>query len=85
MDDATRAGLDAALDRRFGDAGGLAAAAPDAGLDGLAALARHRVIRGYAPREVPDALLRLVCAAALSSPTKSDLQQRDLVLVTDPA
>ena len=34
---------------------------------------------------MPGALLRLVCAAALSSPTKSDLQQRDLVLVTDPA
>ena len=83
MADATRAGLAAALDRRFGDAGGLADAAPAAGLEALSGLARHRVIRGYAPREVPDALLRLVCAAALSSPTKSDLQQRDLVLVTD--
>ena len=44
--DATRAGLDAALDRRFGDAGGLAEAAPADGVPGLAALARHRVIRG---------------------------------------
>ena len=80
-----RAALAEALDRRFGDAGGLAGAAPDAALDRLAGLAGPRVIRAYADRPVPAALVELVCAAALSAPTKSDLQQRDLVVVTETA
>lgn len=83
--EAQRAELAAALDRRFGDADGLAAAAPHHGLAGITALATHRVIRGYNDRPVDPALLRLLCAAALSSPTKSDMQSRDLIVVTDAA
>lgn len=85
MSETLRATLAAALERRFGDADGLAAAAPSHALPGLAALATHRVIRGYADRPVDPALVRLVCAAALSAPTKSDMQQRDVVVVTDAA
>ena len=82
-DDARRA-LAADLDRRFGDAGELAAAAPQEAVERLAALAAHRVIRAYADRPVAEALVDLVCAATLSAPTKSDLQQRDLVVVRAP-
>jgi nitroreductase len=85
MTESLRAGLAAALDRRFGDADGLAAAAPSHALPGLHALATHRVIRGYAARAVDPTLVQLVCATALSVPTKSDMQQRDLVVVTDAA
>ncbi len=55
------------------------------GLDRLAAMAGHRSVRRFAERPVPAELLRLLAAVALSSPTKSDLQQRDIVLVADPA
>ena len=40
--------------------------------------------RAFQDRPVPDALLHVLCAAALASPTKSDLQQRDIVLVQSP-
>ena len=87
MTDGDTAALAAALARRFGDADGLAEAAPadtDAGAR-LAGLAGHRVIRAYADRPVDPALVDLICATALSAPTKSDLQQRDLVVVTAAA
>jgi nitroreductase len=56
----------------------------DAGLSGLDEIARiagRRVHRRYDGRPVDPALLRLLCACALSAPTKSDLQQRDIVVV----
>src|SRR5690349_17751811 len=40
--------------------------------------------RTYDGRAVPDDLLRLLFASALSAPSKSDLQQADIVHVTDP-
>jgi len=74
------AALQAALDARFGDA----PAVPDAAA-GLAGMAGRGVCRAYRPEPVDPALIRTLCAVALSSPTKSDLQQRDIVVVTDPA
>jgi FMN reductase [NAD(P)H] len=56
----------------------------DAGLSGLDEIARiagRRVHRRYDGRAVDPALLRLLCACALSAPSKSDLQQRDIVVV----
>ena len=78
-----RAALHAHLTARF-------ASAPDIpqdlqGLETLARMANHRTIRAYAPRPVDPALTRLLAAVALSAPTKSDLQQADIVLVEDPA
>jgi len=35
------------------------------------------------PRAVEPALLRLLCACALSAPSKSDLQQADIVVIRD--
>jgi len=53
------------------------------GLDELARLASRRVCRRYAARDVPPELLRLLCACALSAPSKSDLQQADILIVRD--
>lgn len=43
-----------------------------------------RVHRRYSDRPVEPKLIRLICALALSAPSKSDLQQRDIVVITDP-
>jgi nitroreductase len=54
-----------------------------AGLDELARIAGHRVHRDFLDRPVEPALLRLLCACALSAPSKSDLQQADILVVDD--
>jgi nitroreductase len=54
------------------------------GLDTLKTIAGHRSHRAYADRPIPPDLLRLLCACALSAPSKSDLQQADIVQVADP-
>jgi nitroreductase len=54
------------------------------GLDELARIAGHRVHRDFLDRPVEPALLRLICACALSAPSKSDLQQADILIVDDP-
>jgi nitroreductase len=55
------------------------------GLDELARIASHRVHRRFLPRPVEPKLLRLLCACALSAPSKSDLQQADILVVRDGA
>ena len=40
--------------------------------------------RRYRPEPVPEHLFRLLCATALAAPTKSDLQQADIVRVRSP-
>ncbi len=55
-----------------------------AGLDELARIASRRVHRHYLERDVDPVLLRLLCACALSAPSKSDLQQADILIVSDP-
>ncbi|HJS31993.1 MAG TPA: nitroreductase family protein [Alphaproteobacteria bacterium] len=72
------------LSTRFGDAGRIAEAAPQSSVATLARLADHRVIRRYDPRPIDPKLVTLLCAVALSAPTKSDLQQRDIVIVSEP-
>jgi nitroreductase/FMN reductase [NAD(P)H] len=69
-----------ALNRRFGES-------PEvdpnlAGLDALARIAARRVHRRYLDKPVDPALLRLLCACALSAPSKSDLQQADIVIAS---
>lgn len=70
---AERFGEEFAVDRRL------------TGLEGLAKIAGHRSHRRFAPRAVEPDLLRLLCACALSAPSKSDLQQADIVVVRDMA
>jgi nitroreductase/FMN reductase [NAD(P)H] len=53
--------------------------------ESLASLAGRRVVRRYRPDPLAPELLTLLCACALSAPSKSDLQQRDILIVADPA
>jgi len=69
--------------RRYGEAVEVRGRLP--GLDALAAMNERSVCRRYRPDPVPEDLFRLLCATALASPTKSDLQQADIVRVTAPA
>ncbi len=71
----------AALSERFGERLEIEAGLP--GLNELAGIAAHRVIRRYQPRDVAPHLLRLLCACALSAPSKSDLQQADILIVRE--
>ena len=73
--------IDAALSARFGDAPSAAPGMP--GIDELARIAEHRSHRKFAERAVAPELLRLLFACALSAPSKSDLQQADIVHVVD--
>jgi nitroreductase/FMN reductase [NAD(P)H] len=49
----------------------------------VAQILAHRTHRRYKPDPVPDDVLEVVLAAALSAPSKSDLQQVGIVLVRD--
>ena len=72
-----------ALETRFGET----ISVPDdvAGLTTLAGLATHRTYRRYTDQPVEEDLRRLVFACALSAPSKSDLQQADIIEVGDAA
>lgn len=78
--DATKA-LQDALALRFGER--LPIEPGLGGLSELAAIAAHRSHRRYLPKPVPAELVRLLCACALSAPSKSDLQQSDILVVAD--
>jgi len=69
-----------ALTTRFG------AGASDIQLSGDAPAVHHQLagrgsVRRFRDEPVPDQLLRRLCALALSAPTKSDLQQRDIIII----
>jgi FMN reductase [NAD(P)H] len=70
-----------ALFERFGERFDVEPALP--GLDELARIAARRVHRRYLARDVAPDLLRLLCACALSAPSKSDLQQADILIVRE--
>ena len=71
------------LDLRFGDMGPV----PDAlaGNATLRTMAGRGVVRRFKPERLSRETLDTLAAIALSSPTKSDLQQRDILIVEDPA
>ncbi|HEU5096456.1 MAG TPA: nitroreductase family protein [Reyranella sp.] len=71
----------AALKARFGSAPALAEAPK--GVEALADMADRRVMRRYLDKPVDPALVETLCAVALSAPSKSDLQQADIVIVDD--
>ena len=73
----------AALSERFGAEPAVPGETP--GLDELARIAEHRSHRKFSGRKVAPDLLRLIFACALSAPSKSDLQQADIVHVADRA
>jgi nitroreductase len=79
----TRSELRRTLAERFGEE----IPVPDAvqGLEGLLRMAAHTTHREWADTPVGPELVRLLAACALSAPSKSFLQQADLVDVRDPA
>jgi len=70
-----------ALLARFGERFAVDETLP--GLDDLARLASRSVHRRFLSRDVSPELLRLLCACALSAPSKSDLQQGDILIVRE--
>jgi nitroreductase len=82
-DDAVLDSIKMALLVRFGEE--FAIDLELSGLHELAKIAGHRSHRHYLPRRIEPNLLRLLCACALSAPSKSDLQQCDIVIVSDAA
>lgn len=80
--------LHALLRRRFGEAPIGEVPVPPEDLRGramLMGLAGHRSCRAFLGDPVDPTLLKTVVATAFAAPSKSDLQQRDVVLVEDPA
>jgi nitroreductase/FMN reductase [NAD(P)H] len=71
-----------ALSNRFGESLDVPGNIP--GLDALARMAGRRVHRRTLDKPVDADLLRLLCACALSAPSKSDLQQADIVILDKP-
>lgn len=47
-------------------------------------LAKRGSVRKFRPEQIPDQVLRRLCALALCAPTKSDLQQRDIIIIDSP-
>jgi nitroreductase len=68
---------------RFGDDAGLPQDAPE--IAWLRQVLLRRTHRRYAERPVPEPLLRLLLAAAVSASSKSDFQQTSVVRVEDRA
>lgn len=75
--------LKSVLKARFGSVPALSEAPK--GVEVLAEMANRRVVRRYSDKPLDPALLETLCAVALSAPSKSDLQQADIVIVTDKA
>jgi FMN reductase [NAD(P)H] len=73
--------LEDALAERFGARYPVGGTLP--GVDELARIAGHRSHRRYTHHAIDPALLRLLFACALSAPSKSDLQQADIIHVAD--
>ncbi|MEE8512450.1 MAG: nitroreductase family protein [Acidiferrobacterales bacterium] len=74
--------LNAAISERFGEHISLPKDVLNA--DELARILEHRSHRAFTEKPVSEALLRFLFACALSAPSKSDLQQADIVWVVDP-
>ena len=75
--------IETALAERFGER--FHADRAPAGREELARMAAHRVCRRYQARDVAPDLVRLLSACALSAPTKSDLQQSDILIIREKA
>jgi nitroreductase/FMN reductase [NAD(P)H] len=76
------AAIGSALQTRYGRRFAVPAGLP--GLAALAIMAGRRSIRRFRADPLAPELLELLCACALSAPTKSDLQQADIIHVADP-
>lgn len=70
------------LAERFSDAPTRADGIPNASL--LTSMAGRGSCRSFLDKPVPDAWINLLSAVALATPTKSDLQQRDIIVLRSP-
>lgn len=75
--------IEKATQTRFGETLTVPAGTP--GTDELQRMLEHSSHRKWTPQPVAANLLRLLCASALSAPSKSDLQQADIIHVADCA
>jgi nitroreductase len=82
-DQPSTADIQAALAERFGVALDIPPDLP--GAQEIGRMAAHRSHRKYRQQTIEPGLLRLLFACALSAPSKSDLQQADIVHVADRA
>ena len=71
-----------ALKERFGESFS-EIGAPER-LERLVDLADHRTQRTFLDKKISLEAIRMLCACALSAPSKSDLQQSDIVIIADP-
>ncbi|MGE0765591.1 MAG: nitroreductase family protein [Hyphomicrobiaceae bacterium] len=69
------------LDLRFGDMGTVPEAMAESAA--LRTMAGRGVVRRFNPEPMPPEVLQTLAAIALSAPSKSDLQQRDILIVED--
>lgn len=80
MTDNSKGDLAAVLAARYADA-------PQAEVENevLRVMAGRGSVRRFTQAAVPDAWLDVICAAAMAAPSKSDLQQRDIIIVKSAA
>ncbi|MEX0309598.1 MAG: nitroreductase family protein [Tateyamaria sp.] len=74
--------VEQAIETRFGAPPKTGAARLESGL--LASMLERGSCRSFRDKAVDPAMLDILCAAALASPTKSDLQQRDIIFLHAP-
>jgi len=79
MSKAPQSDLQRALEMRFSDAPAHIESAAHSDL--LNSMAARGSCRSFIDKPVPNDLVRTICAIALSAPTKSDLQQCDIILL----
>ena len=70
------------LKARYSDAPDLDAAMPKSDL--LQSMVGRGSCRDFRKTPIPQQVLDVLCATALASPTKSDLQQRDIIMLHSP-
>lgn len=77
-----RSNLQQILSARYSDAPALDEPEPNDSL--LHSMAARGSCRAFSDKPVPSSWVEMICAVALASPTKSDLQQRDIILLQSP-
>lgn len=82
MNSKIRSELQNFLEARFSDAPRVSSEMPQSDL--LHSMAGRGSCRSFRDDQIPDHVLDILCAVALASPTKSDLQQRDIILLRSP-
>lgn len=80
MDHTNTPFLQEALNARYSDAPDALVDTPDL----LASMLTRGSCRSFEPKPVPTPMLEMLCAAAMAAPSKSDLQQRDIIVLQDP-